>query len=352
MSFKEKILTKSNSYNYYKQQNETLQKEVDSLKKEIESLKQEKQKNLREEYIQNYGSASSFCNWSYINYYFRDDFEEKLAEVTKYLDKESANYYKWILLRTLSVNLVTRDTLYFDHEIADQKKFSEFQSNNISQDGIGGFKFTGKYNMHAFIDLNLTQQDKEFLKDKDIIDAGAYTGDTSLPLSELTTGQVYAFEPFEESFELLEKNIKDNKIKNIAPIKKSLGNINGERSLYLSGDNVQGITSNPNIRTYDTELKVKEITVDKFVEENYLNVGLITVDVEGAELDLLNGAINTIKTQKPILNISIYHSVDDFFNIIPWIGKLDLGYEFKVYKEQPWPFLADTVVQCKVKNGE
>ena len=88
------------------------------------------------------------------------------------------------------------------------------------------------------------------------------------------------------------------------------------------------------------------------MEENYLDVGLISIDVEGAEMDLLNGALNTIKTQKPILNISIYHSVDDFFNIIPWIANLDLGYEFKVYKEQPWPFLADTIVQCKVKNGE
>ena len=352
MSFKEKILTKSNSYNYYKEQNEKLQKEVDSLKNEIEFLKQEKRKNLREEYLQNYGSASSFCNWSYINYFFRDDFEEKLADVTNNLDNESRNYFKWILLRTLSVNLITRDTLYFDHEIKNQKKYNEFQSKHISQNEIAGFKFTGNYNLHAFIDLNLTKADKEFLKNKDIIDAGAFTGDTTLPLSKITTGQVYAFEPFDESFELLKKNIKDNKIKNVSPIKKSLGNINGERSLYLSGDNVQGITSNPNIRNYDTELKVKEITIDKFVEENFLDVGLITVDVEGAELDLLNGAINTIKTQKPILNISIYHSVDDFFNIIPWIADLDLGYEFKVYKEQPWPFLADTVVQCKVKTGE
>ena len=104
------------------------------------------------------------------------------------------------------------------------------------------------------------------------------------------------------------------------------------------------------MRPYDNELKVQETTVDKFVEENNLNVGFITIDVEGAEKDLLNGAINTLKTQTPILTISIYHSVDDLFEIIPWVANLNLGYEFEVYKEQPWPFLADTVVKCKVKK--
>ena len=349
MGFKEKILEKSNSYNYYKERNEELVRENELLKQQLEQLRLEKREGLREEYMKTYASASSFCNWTYINYFFRDDFEDKLKEVTKNLDKESKNYFKWILLRTLSVNLITRNTLYFDHEIQDQKRYNDFKTNNTSENEIDGYKFLGKYNLHAFIDLRLSESDKEFIKNKDIIDAGAFTGDTALPLSKLTSSNVYAFEPFEESFELLKQNIENNNIDNIIPIQKSLGNINGERSLYLSGDNVQGITSNPNARKYDTELKVEEVTIDKFVEENNLDVGFITVDVEGAEMDLLNGAINTIKSQTPILNISIYHSVSDFFEIIPWIANLNLGYEFKVYKEQPWPFLADTVVQCRVK---
>lgn len=349
MSFKDKILSKSNSFNYYKEQNESLIKENKALKQEIERLNLEKRGNLREEYMKSYSSASSFCNWTYINYFFRDDFEEKLLEITQNLDKESKNLFKWIFLRVLSVNLITRPTLYFDNELAEQKKFIEYRKNNVADDKVAEFKFTGDYNIHPFIDLHLSNEDREYIKDKDVIDAGAFTGDTSLPLSKITNKNVYAFEPFKESFELLTKNVCDNNIANIIPVNKSLGNLNGERTLFLSGDNVQGITSNPNVRQYDNEIKVQEITIDKFVEENDLNVGFITVDVEGAEKDLLNGALNTIKTQKPILNISIYHSVDDFFEIIPWISNLNLGYEFKIYKEQPWPFLADTVVQCKVK---
>lgn len=347
MSFKDKLLAKSNSYNYYKEENERLLEENKVLKAELEELKNKN--GLRDEYIKLYGHAGSFCNWKYIDYYFRDDFEDKMKEVTKNLDKKSKNTYKWIFLRALSVNLIARNSLYFDHELAEQERFTEFRKNNAGENEIAGFKFEGDYNLHAFIDLHLKDSDREFLKNKDIIDAGAFTGDTALPLSKITNKNVYAFEPFNDSFELLQKNIASNNIDNIIPVNKSLGNINGERTLYLSGSNVQGITSNPNTRPYDNELTVEEITVDKFVEENDLDVGYITIDVEGAERDLLNGAINTIKTQKPILSVSMYHSIDDYFEIIPWIANLNLGYEFEVLKEQPWPFLGDTIVQCRAK---
>ena len=347
LSFKEKLLKKSNSYNHYKDENERLLEENKALKAELEELKNKN--GLRDEYIKLYSHAGSFCNWKYIDYYFRDDFEDKMKEVTKNLDKKSKNTYKWIFLRALSVNLIARNSLYFDHELAEQERFTEFKKNNSGKDEIAGFKFKGDYNLHAFIDLNLRDTDREFLKNKDIIDAGAFTGDTALPLSKITEKNVYAFEPFKDSFELLQKNIEINNIDNIVPVNKSLGNINGERTLYLAGSNVQGITSNPNTRPYDNELKIEETTVDRFVEENNLDVGYITIDVEGAERDLLNGAINTIKTQKPILSISLYHSIDDYFEIIPMIANLNLEYEFEVLKEQPWPFLGDTIVQCRAK---
>ena len=51
MSFKEKILSKSNSYTYYKKQNEKLMEENQLLKSEIKSLKDNKQKNLKNEFF-------------------------------------------------------------------------------------------------------------------------------------------------------------------------------------------------------------------------------------------------------------------------------------------------------------
>lgn len=346
MSFKEKILSKSNSYAYYKKRNEKLVEENLLLKNEISSLKEFKQKNLKKEFFESYGEASSFCNWKYLDYFLMDDFEDILKNVTQNLDSDSKKKFKLILLRVLIVNMIRQDSLYFDDELEKQDKFIEFRKNKCKNNKIGKYNFTGNYNLHLFINLNLTDEEKTFIKNKDIIDAGAFTGDTAIPLSEITEKNVYAFEPFKDSFDTLVKNIQDNGIDNIIPENKSLGDVNGERSLFLSGNNVQGITNDPNIRKHDQVIKVEEVTIDKFVKDNDLNVGLISVDVEGAELDLLKGAIETIKHQKPILTISIYHKASDFFEIIPWIANLNLGYEFKIEKEHPWPFLADTIVKC------
>ena len=349
MNFKERILSKSNSFVYYKENNEKLLKEVDLLKKEIDDLKSDKQITLKDEFFKTYGSAISFCNKHYLNFYLSDDFEDKLKDVTKNLDEDSKIKFKWFLLRSLFVNMMAKDSLYFDEELLSQKIFKDFEKNNAELNKVDEFNFFGNYNIHAFIDLNLTSNEKKFLKNKDIIDAGAFTGDTSLPFSRITEKKVYAFEPFDESYNLLKMNIEKNNINNIVPINKSLGNKNGERILYLSGENIQGITSDPNIRAFDKEIKVQEVTIDQFVEKNNVDVGFIKADVEGSEMDLLEGAINTIKTQKPILYISIYHKVSDYFDIIPWIANLNLGYKFEIFKEQPWPFLADTVVKCSVK---
>ena len=355
MSFREKVLSKSNSYNHYKKQNQELLKKIDSLEKENEKLenelnflKNDQTASLKKKYA-NFDSTGSFCDWEYIEFYLSDEYEDKIKEVTKHLPTYAKKIFKWYMLRAMTINMIKRDTLYFNYELEDQEKFTDFKMNNATEEGIAGYKFTGDYNLHPFVKIGLSKGDMEYIKNKDIIDAGAFTGDTSLPLSTRTTKNVYAFEPFKDSFEILKKNISDNNIENIIPVNKSLGNINGERSLFLSGDNVQGITSDATLRSYDNEIKVEETTIDTFVEENNLEVGFITIDVEGAEMDLLEGAVNTIKTQKPLLYISMYHKVSDYFDIIPWVANLDLGYEFNITKENPWTFLADTVVQCRMK---
>lgn len=61
------------------------------------------------------------------------------------------------------------------------------------------------------------------------------------------------------------------------------------------------------------ELETAEmITLDSYVARLDIEVGLIKVEVEGAEQDMLKGAENTIRTQRPTLIISVYHSAGDF----------------------------------------
>jgi hypothetical protein len=83
------------------------------------------------------------------------------------------------------------------------------------------------------------------------------------------------------------------------------------------------------------EYDIPVTSIDDYVQENSLNVGLIKLDVEGAESNVIEGAINTIKTQKPLLIISIYHTPKDFFEIKPKLENLQLGYHFLIRHVTP-----------------
>lgn len=253
-----------------------------------------------------------------------------------------------LILRAYAVYLINyHDTLFTKEELKLQDEYIEFSNKNVSGNEICGFKFTNQsYNKHCFMN-EFSDDDLEYISNKDIIDAGAYIGDSSLAFTKLTSANVHAFEPFEESYNTMLENIKLNDVDNIVPVKSSLSDINGEEKIYLSGNNVQGITSDENFRKYDKSFTIKTMTIDNYVQENDLNVGFIKVDVEGAEQRLLKGAMETIKSQKPLLILSIYHNPADFFEIKPLIEKLDLGYNFKISKERPWTFLADTVLECR-----
>lgn len=74
-------------------------------------------------------------------------------------------------------------------------------------------------------------------------------------------------------------------------------------------------------------------TIDSFVEEHGTRVDFIKMDIEGAELNALYGAVETLKSQKPMLAICIYHNDgEDLLTIPLFLANLNLGYKFYVRK--------------------
>ena len=59
-------------------------------------------------------------------------------------------------------------------------------------------------------------------------------------------------------------------------------------------------------------------------------VGLIKMDIEGAEYDALLGAKQLIKKYKPTLAVCIYHKRDDYFKILKLIHRLNSDYKFYI----------------------
>lgn len=54
------------------------------------------------------------------------------------------------------------------------------------------------------------------------------------------------------------------------------------------------------------------------------------MDIEGFEPEAIQGAINTIKEQKPMLLIAIYHTLEEFYELKGYLEELNLGYKFAI----------------------
>ena len=148
-------------------------------------------------------------------------------------------------------------------------------------------------------------------------------------LEDYTDKKVYSFEPTDENYDYMLRTIKLNDSKKIIPVKCALGDYDGEENICLNGS---GSTINKLKVNSPVKETIQVIKLDDFVQENNIEVGLIKIDVEGYEQELLRGALVTIKEQKPTLLISIYHNADDFFNIKPYIESLSLNYKYRIVK--------------------
>lgn len=184
----------------------------------------------------------------------------------------------------------------------------------------------------------LSEKSMEYINasKKDIIDAGAYVGDSAIVFRRIFSGKIYSFEAYPKNFEDMKVTLQMNGAEEIIPVAYALSDQRATEKLFLN----KGVASTANSFTANgfstfedgDSVEVQTISLDEYVAEHDLHVGLIKTDVEGAEQKLLRGGVNTIITQRPVLLISIYHNIDDFFEIKPWLQNMNLGYSFKIIR--------------------
>lgn len=137
------------------------------------------------------------------------------------------------------------------------------------------------------------------------LDVGANIGYCSLVASKKYS-KIYAFEPILENYNLLEKSLEDNNIQIVEVIKKCVGN---SESLELTAfvDNMGGTrnvenTKKQNVSHMNVHSKnmYEVIKLDNFTD-CIGNIDLMKVDVEGHELEVLEGFAKNITKCKNIL---------------------------------------------------
>lgn len=174
---------------------------------------------------------------------------------------------------------------------------------------------------------------KNSIQGRDILDIGAFIGDSGLIFSQFSPRKIYAFEPERTNFKLLQKTISVNNLDEIIiPVPKGIGDKEEKRRLNIDRAASTLFESNAQNDTVEIELT----TIDNFANNNNLDVSLIKMDIEGLEYAAVNGAMETIMRCRPILLIAVYHTPTDFFEIKPLLEGNLLNYKYILKKLTPY----------------
>jgi FkbM family methyltransferase len=280
-----------------------------------------------------YMISSSFTSYLYGD---KQVLAEKIEKLKNGTNSESAKIIDRILMRYAYIfeNSLITDDGFCDQEIDDRKKinikmferaYPELREHEIST-------------LHFHNGLKLVPDSvRKNIEKKTCIDAGAFTGDSALVFSKFYNfTKIYAFEPLPENYKILKENIVKYKLNNVEAVASGLGaettvsriEKNGSASSITEGDGQE----------------VSLTTIDDLRKRECLEIGLIKMDIEGYELKAIKGTLETIREQRPVLLISIYHSGKDFFEIKPLLEDICPQYTFKIAKLNPFHLTFETML--------
>jgi FkbM family methyltransferase len=156
------------------------------------------------------------------------------------------------------------------------------------------------YKNYGLFEKGLIEWSKQFCSsDKNMLDIGAHSGTYAISLAHLCN-KVYAFEPQQMTYYSLCGSVALSNIQNIECIKYGLGSESqvGLQTLNIVSDDGGGSTLHSNTGNSANNnkiLKTETIEVKTLDRFNITNISFIKMDVEDNELNVLQGALNTLK---------------------------------------------------------
>ena len=158
---------------------------------------------------------------------------------------------------------------------------------------------------HGTNDL-LVKVARELPQDAVIADIGANIGLTSVIFSRSSpAGSVYCFEPSPRTLDHLNATLLSNDASNCQVYPLALSNRVGMMSFL---DNMTSASASHLTGTSQTlggaNCEVETTTLDLFIEQHGISrLDLMKIDVEGFEMEVLEGAVRTIERLRPALLI-------------------------------------------------
>lgn len=148
-----------------------------------------------------------------------------------------------------------------------------------------------------------------------VMDIGAGIGDFSIYVAHThPQTKVYSFEPFPESYHLLERNIALNGFENVLPFQVAIWSQAGYLHLdNFSGEPLQIVSKeSPPAINEKGVIKVSALPLSQVFEKHAIEkLDLLKLDCEGAEYKILSGASPEVfnKIERIIME---YHDIDGY----------------------------------------
>ena len=158
------------------------------------------------------------------------------------------------------------------------------------------------------------------------LDVGAHRGVTTVALAKSVgpSGRVYAFEPVPEYCYAARENLSRNRADNAEVFELALSDQKG-RLRFHKREGSSGIVPGGS----QEALTVEATTIEDFlVERNVYGIDLLSMDCEGSELRVLQGARSLLQEQAPQVFCEIHHdflanlgqSAEDVVGVLEGLG--------------------------------
>jgi len=228
---------------------------------------------------------------------------------------------KFIRKRLRRVYVFYGRTKHLDKDMKVETNYGTFIVNPMTYIGCS------LYNRGVY-EPNTSKIIKSFLSEGMIgIDIGASNGVLSLKMAKHVgdTGKIYAFEPSKERFEMLEKHIKLNNVKNIVAENKGISNEHSFQNIEEPG-----LVRMDEKKHEPVSNRAEIVTLDAYVKrEGLKSVDFIKIDTDGFEYKILTGGEDTLKKFKPVMIVEMrgaFFGKKTAEDLVLYLSKL--GYHF------------------------